>query len=106
VCEFSQATSLLAGNKPAYDFAASYKIAVDDLFLVYLATQTASFEVLQAVQGDFVTLGRCAISLKDLLRHKPKFTQTAHLLSVQDSSVIGELTVRFRMAMPIVELYR
>ena len=68
----SQATSLVSGNKPAWDFAASFKIKVDDFFLRYFATDTIAFELNMAMKGDFRLLARCTVPLRDLLRVKPK----------------------------------
>ena len=41
----SQTTALMAGTKPQWDFAATYKIVVDDFFLRYLATDQITFEL-------------------------------------------------------------
>lgn len=41
----SQATSLVSGSKPNWDFAATYKIIVDDFLLLYMATDSISFEL-------------------------------------------------------------
>ena len=41
----SQTTSLLSGIKPQWDFAATYKITVDDFLLRYLATDTVTLEL-------------------------------------------------------------
>jgi hypothetical protein len=41
----SQATALVSGNKPHWDFAATYKIIVDDFLLLHMATQSISFEL-------------------------------------------------------------
>ncbi len=41
----SQTTSLLTGNKPHWDFAATFKITVDDFLLRHLATDVITFEL-------------------------------------------------------------
>ena len=41
----SQSTGLLLGNKPAYDFATTFKIKVDDFLLRYLASDVITLEV-------------------------------------------------------------
>ena len=43
-CE-SQTTSIQASNNPKYDFAARYKVIVDDFYIRYLATDTISFDI-------------------------------------------------------------
>jgi hypothetical protein len=41
----SQTTSLLSGLKPQWDFAATYKITVDDFLLRFLATGDVTLEL-------------------------------------------------------------
>lgn len=41
----SQATSLLSGGKPQWDFASTYKLTVDDFLLRYFATEVMTFEL-------------------------------------------------------------
>jgi DNA repair exonuclease SbcCD ATPase subunit len=41
----SQPTSLVSGSKPNWDFAATFKIIVDDFLLLYMATDSISFEL-------------------------------------------------------------
>jgi protein fantom len=41
----SQTTSIMPTSKPHWDFAATYKIVVDDFLLRYLATEGATFEL-------------------------------------------------------------
>ena len=48
----SQTTGLLTGNKPAWDFAATFKLVVDDFLLRYLATDVITLELNMACQGD------------------------------------------------------
>lgn len=41
----SQTTPLVSGTKPQWDFAATYKLTVDDFLLRYLATDAVTFEL-------------------------------------------------------------
>lgn len=41
----SQATGLLSGQKPSWDFAATFKISVDDFLLRYFATDVVTLEL-------------------------------------------------------------
>lgn len=41
----TEATPVLDGRQPRYDFAASYRVTVDDFLLKYLATQRLVVEV-------------------------------------------------------------
>jgi hypothetical protein len=40
----SQSTSLQPGDKPEWDFAATFKIVINDFLLRYLATDVITFE--------------------------------------------------------------
>ena len=103
----SQATSLVSGSKPAWDFAASFKIKVDDFFLRYFATDTIAFELNMAMKGDFRLLARCTVPLRDLLRVKPKVVfESCPMISPDTGEVICHLSIEMRLAIPISELYR
>jgi hypothetical protein len=41
----SQATTLISGSKPKWDFAASYKLTVDDFLFRYFSTDVIAFEL-------------------------------------------------------------
>ena len=80
----SQTTGLLTGSKPQWDFAATYKLVVDDFLLRYLATDVITLELNMASQGDFSMLARCGIPLSALLRSKPVVRLVNHpMLSVR-----------------------
>ena len=103
----SQATSLVSGTKPAWDFAASFKIKVDDFLLRYFATDTIAFELNMAMKGDFRLLARCTLPLKELLRSKPKVVfDSCPMISPDTGEVICHLSIEMRLAIPISELYR
>ena len=51
----SQTTSLLSGNRPQWDFAATYKIVVDDFLLRYLSTDVLTLE-LNMVRSNLLLL--------------------------------------------------
>ena len=42
------------GQPPAWDFAASYKVFIDDFFLRYLATDVVRAIELNTTQGEFI----------------------------------------------------
>lgn len=103
----SQTTQLLTGNKPAWDYAASYKVFVDDFFLRYLATDVVTIELNAASQGDFTMLARATIPLSALLKSKP-YVQLNNLpmLSVRTGEIIAHLNAEIRLALPVSELFR
>lgn len=103
----SQTTQLLTGNKPTWDYAASYKVFVDDFFLRYLATDVVTIELNAASQGDFTMLARATIPLSALLKSKP-YVQLNNLpmLSVRTGEIIAHLNAEIRLALPVSELFR
>jgi len=103
----SQTTSLVTSLKPQWDFAATYKINVDDFFLRYLATDVIVFELNMASQGDFAMLARCTVPLSALLKSKPLIRLTNQpLISVRTGEITAHLNAEIRLAIPVSELYR
>jgi Ca2+-binding EF-hand superfamily protein len=103
----SQSTSVLAGAKPAWDFAATYKLSVDDFLLRVFATDVVTFELNMAAQGDFTLLGRCTIPLASLLKSKPRIRIENHpIISARTGQIIANICIDMRLAIPISELYR
>jgi len=103
----SQTTSFLTGFKPQWDFAATYKITVDDFLLRYLATDVITLELNTATQGDYSMLARCTVPISSLLRSKPLIKLTNHpMISVKTGEIIAHMTMEIRLAIPVSELYR
>ena len=103
----SQTTSLLTGTKPAWDFAASYKVVVDDFLLRYLATDVITIELNAANQGDFSMLARCTIPLSALLKSKPWIQLVNYpMISVRTGEILAYVNLEVRLALPVGELYR
>eukprot|EP00752_Nemacystus_decipiens_P007715 g6898.t1 len=102
----SQATPLLPGVSPAFDFATTFKVTVDDFFLRYLGTEGLVLELNQARAADFELVGRRQVALSGLLSSKPRIIlQREPLISTRDGGVIGYVHVEIRMALPVTELY-
>ena len=103
----SQTTALLSGSKPQWDFAATYKLIVDDFLLRYLATDTVTLELNMATQGDFTMLARCSIPISSLLKARPRLQLTNHpMLSVKTGQIVANISLDIRLALPVSELYR
>ncbi|CAM9820886.1 unnamed protein product, partial [Laminaria digitata] len=102
----SQATPLLPGMAPAFDFATTFKVTVDDFFLRYLGTEGLVVELNQARAADFELVGRRQIALSGLLSSKPRIVlQREPLISTRDGAVVGYVHIEVRMALPVMELY-
>ena len=77
-------TPLVRPLPSQWDFAATYKLVVDDFLLRYLATDVITLELNMASHGDFSMLARCGIPLSALLRSKPVVRLVNHpMLSVR-----------------------
>ena len=103
----SQASALISGTKPQWDFAATFKIVVDDFLLRYLATDVVTFEYNIACQGDFSLLARASIPLSQLLRSNPIVKINNHpMISVSTGAVVAYLNIEMRLALPVSEMYK
>ena len=103
----SEATPVLEGRKPQYDFASTYRINMDDFFLKFLATQTLVIELSQVQGADFELIGRAAIPLFSLLQTRPKIAlEHEPLLSPRNGLSIGSVHVEVRLAVPVDQLYQ
>ena len=103
----SQATPLVTGLYPRYDFATTYKVTVDDFFLRFLATDSLSIELNKAHNADYQLLARASVNLSALLESSPKILLSRlPIISTKDGSIAGYVHLEIRMALPVTELYR
>ncbi|GMH77661.1 hypothetical protein TrRE_jg7069 [Triparma retinervis] len=103
----SQATPLVTGLYPRYDFATTYKVTVDDFFLRFLATDSLSIELNKAHNADYLLLAKATVTLSALLESSPRvLLSRLPLISTKDGSVAGYVHIEVRMALPVTELYR
>ena len=86
----SQATALVSGSRPQWDFAATFKIKVDDFFIRYFATDTVVFELNMVVKGDFRMIARCSLPLRDLLRTIPRMVMDSCPMISPDTGEVCE----------------
>ena len=71
----SQTTQLVSGSTPSWDFAATFKLNIDDGLIRYLATDVMVMELNMTSHGDFTTVGRATVALSTLLKSKPFIRQ-------------------------------
>ena len=103
----SQTTQLMSGAKPMWDFAATFKISVDDFLIRYLATDVVTLELNMTSNGDFSMIGRATVPLSSLLKSKPVIALPQHpVMSIRTGEVIAHVNMEMRLAIPISELYR
>lgn len=117
LCDFfdfkSQSTPLIIGSHPEYNLSAMFKVTVDGFFLQYLASETLTLEVHQAVRGDFQVVGRASIRLARLLQSKGAIKEPdLPIYKVETASngekkvSMGTLDAIVRLSMPIAEIWR
>ena len=93
----SQTTALAPGSKPQWDFAATFKLAIDDFLLRYLATDVLTLELNSAAQGDFNMLARCSIPLNGLLKSRPFIRLVSFpMLSIKSGEVVAHINLDIR----------
>ena len=103
----SEATPVLEGRSPQYDFASSYRVVVDDFLLKFFATETLVVEVCNVRGADFELIGRCTIPLYALLTSRPALKLPSEpLVSARDGSEVGTLQVEVRMGKAVDQLWQ
>jgi protein fantom len=91
----SQTTSIMPTSKPHWDFAATYKITVDDFFLRYLATDGLSFELNMVLSSSLSHPHPTSPSLGDSrrLHHaRPMHSTSSVALEIQTSGQIRKVS--------------
>lgn len=101
----SEATPVLEGRSPRYDFASSYRVTVDDALLSFLATECLVVEVCQVQGAGFELLARAAVPLDPLLRSRPQMKLGAQPLLGRDGKVVGTVNLEVRLGKALDELY-
>ncbi len=102
----SQTSPIISGSNPQFDFAATYKITVDDFLLKYLGTESLVLELNETRGAAFSVVARCHIPLAQLLKSNPCMVLKAEpLISVGDGRVSGHAHIEVRLALPVAELY-
>ena len=62
-----QATPVVKGPRPAFDFTSQYIVKVDDFFLHYLQKDACTFELHQSFGTDYRTIAACQLKMRDIL---------------------------------------
>ncbi len=102
----SQTTSILSTSSTQYDFAATYKVTMDDFLLKYLGMESLILELNETRGAEFSLVARCHIPLAQLLKSNPRMVLKAEpLFSVGDGRVCGYVHVEISLALPLIELY-
>jgi len=108
-----QATPVVKGTRPEFNFTSQYLVRVDDFFLHYLQKESTLVEIHRAFGTDYKTVAACQLKFRDLLE-KPhgRVHSTAKLLGTRPPCQGAEFAtmeywVRLRVPMDqAIRLYR
>ncbi|KAJ8302489.1 LOW QUALITY PROTEIN: hypothetical protein KUTeg_018885 [Tegillarca granosa] len=105
-----QATPVLRGPRPEFDFTSQYIVKVDDFFLHYLQKETCTLELHQSFGQDYRTIAACQLVFKDIFdKPQGRIHGVATLTCVDpDGTGIGFGTVEYwiRLRVPMEQALR
>ncbi|XP_041123696.1 protein fantom-like [Polyodon spathula] len=105
-----QATPVVRGSQPVYDFTSQYVVRVDDFFLQYLQKSAVMLEIQLAHGMDYETFAACQLRLHEILEKNGTVFGTAALVGVGgDVHMYGVLEYWVRLRVPMdqaVRLYK
>ncbi|XP_061221057.1 protein fantom isoform X2 [Neopsephotus bourkii] len=78
-----QATPIVYGCTPSYDFTSQYLVQANDCFLHYMQQNSITFEVHHAYGTDYETIAACQLKLHEVLENNGKIYSTANLVGIK-----------------------
>lgn len=75
-----QATPVVRGLCPEYNFTSQYLVHVNDLFLHYIHKSTVTLEVHRAYSTDYETIAACQLRFHEILEKSGRIFGTASLV--------------------------
>ncbi|XP_031314294.1 protein fantom isoform X1 [Camelus dromedarius] len=105
-----QATPIVRGLHPEYNFTSQYLVHVNDLFLQYIQKNAITLEVHQAYSTDYETIAACQLRFHEILEKSGRIFCTASLVGTKgDIPNFGTVEYWFRLRVPMdqaIRLYR
>ncbi|KQK80903.1 protein fantom [Amazona aestiva] len=105
-----QATPIVYGHTPSYDFTSQYLVQADDCFLHYMQQNSITFEVHHAYGTDYETISACQLKLHEVLENNGKIYSTANLVGIKGNiQNYGTVEYWIRLRIPMdqaISLYR
>uniref|UniRef100_A0A672TX59 RPGRIP1 like n=1 Tax=Strigops habroptila TaxID=2489341 RepID=A0A672TX59_STRHB len=105
-----QATPIVYGHTPSYDFTSQYLVKADDCFLHYIQQNSITFEVHYAYGTDYETIAACQLKLHEVLENNGKIYSTANLIGVKGNiQNYGTVEYWIRLRIPMdqaISLYK
>lgn len=108
----TQITSLSEGLGPKFNLHISFKIAVDNLFIKYLQTESLAIDAHISVGDRYITIGKAKIPLSVLI-NVSRVENTSRVIesacvfysAFDEKVVIGGLRYKLRMRYPLSEIF-
>ncbi|XP_030907867.1 protein fantom isoform X3 [Melopsittacus undulatus] len=105
-----QATPIVYGCTPSYDFTSQYLVRADDCFLHYMQQNSITFEVHHAYGTDYETIAACQLKLHEVLENNGKIYSTANLVGIKGNiQNYGTVEYWIRLRIPMdqaISLYK
>ncbi|XP_065520195.1 protein fantom isoform X2 [Lathamus discolor] len=105
-----QATPIVHGRTPSYDFTSQYLVQADDCFLHYMQQNSITFEVHHAYGTDYETIAACQLKLHKVLENNGKIYSTANLVGIKGNiQNYGTVEYWIRLRIPMdqaISLYK
>ncbi|XP_010022182.1 PREDICTED: protein fantom, partial [Nestor notabilis] len=105
-----QATPIVYGHTPSYDFTSQYLVQADDCFLHYIQQNSITFEVHHAYGTDYETVAACQLKLHEVLENNGKIYSTTNLVGVKGNiQNYGTVEYWVRLRIPMdqaISLYK
>ncbi|KAK1152904.1 protein fantom [Acipenser oxyrinchus oxyrinchus] len=102
----TQATPVVRGTQPVYNFTSQYTVSMEEPFLQYLCRASARLEVHQVCGTDFITLAASQISLSEVLGGRTDRVHGTATLTGSRGQSCGILEYWLRLGIPVERTVR
>ncbi|XP_041092658.1 protein fantom [Polyodon spathula] len=102
----TQATPVVRGTQPVYNFTSQYPVSMEEPFLQYLRRASARLEVHQVCGTDFITLAASQISLSEVLESRTDRVHSTATLTGSRGQSCGVLEYWLRLRIPVERTVR
>ncbi|KAK6467789.1 protein fantom [Huso huso] len=102
----TQATPVVRGTQPVYNFTSQYPVSMEEPFLQYLRRASARLEVHQVCGTDFITLAAGQISLSEVLGGRTDRVHGTATLTGSRGQSCGILEYWLRLGIPVERTVR
>ncbi|KAM9228549.1 protein fantom [Leptosomus discolor] len=102
-----QATPVVYGHTPSYDFTSKYLVQADDCFLDYIQRNSITLEVHRAYGIDYETVAACEMKFHEIFENNGKIFRTANLVGIKGNiQNYGTIEYWIRLRVPMDQAIR